>query len=195
MDDLSAFILAGGKSTRMGQDKAFLKVEGMTLLERALALAGAVTSRVWIVGDAAKFSSAGNVVEDVYPDRGPLGGIHAALCVTETEFNLMLAVDLPFLDARFLQYLVTEARGSLAVVTVPESGGRLQPLCAIYRRQFAELAEQALLKGENKVDALFARTETRVIVQSELSELGFHEKMFHNLNTPQDLESLKIPGA
>ena len=188
VDELTAFILAGGKSSRMGRDKAFLEIAGRSLLQRALALAGTVAEETVIVGDATKFSPWGRVVEDVYTERGPLGGIHAALASSKTDLNLMLAVDLPFLEARFLQYLVTEAKKSQAVVTVPESDGGLQPLCAVYRRQFASLAEQGLLKMENKIDALFARTETRIIDESELANCGFSGKMFHNVNTPQDLE-------
>jgi molybdopterin-guanine dinucleotide biosynthesis protein A len=188
VDELTAFILAGGKSTRMGRDKAFLEIEGRSLLERALALAGTVAGETVIVGDATKFSPWGRVLEDVFRERGPLGGIHAALAASKTEYNLVLAVDMPFLEARFLQYLVAEAKRTQAVVTVPRAEGGLQPLCAVYRRQFAGLAEQALLKMENKIDALFTRTETHVIGESELANCGFSGKMFHNVNTPQDLE-------
>lgn len=191
MDDISAFILAGGRSIRMGCDKALLEVEGMTLLDRALLRAREVTSQVWIVGQAAKFSSYEPVIEDVYRDCGPLGGIHAALGKSTNELNLMLAVDLPFLEAKFLHYLVAEARGNQAVVTVPESGEGLQPLCAVYRPAFAGVAEQALLKRQNKIDSLFAQVETRVIRQAELARQGFAGNMFHNLNTPGDLESLR----
>ena len=145
MEDLSAFVLAGGKSTRMGRDKAFLLLESETLLQRALRLAKGVTERVWIVGDVERFSSGGRVVQDIYRDCGPLGGIHAALSSTGTELNLFLAVDLPFLQAGFLRYLASEARQGGATVTVPESGGRLQPLCAIYRRDIRSAGARGLV--------------------------------------------------
>lgn len=191
MHDVSAFLLAGGKSTRMGRDKAFLSVGGVTLLERTLLLARTATTRIFIVGEAEKFSSFAPVIEDQYRERGPLGGIHAALKATTTELNLLLAIDLPFLRPEFLQYLVMEARANSAMVTVPEAGGHLHPLCAIYRRPLADLAEAALLRGENKIDALFTRVETHVLSQEELSRQGMSPEMFHNLNTPEDFDSIE----
>ena len=186
--DATAFILAGGKSSRMGRDKAFLQLRDETLLAHALKLAGAVTEEVRIVGDATKFSPFGRVVEDVYRNRGPLGGIHAALSASSTDLNLMLAVDLPFVDADFLQYLLSRARESTAIVTLPRAAGGLQPLCAVYRRPFAEIAEEALRNGRNKIDSLFAKAGTCVIEDDELVRAGFSSEMFHNLNTPDDLK-------
>ena len=94
----------------MGRDKAFLPFGEETLLSRSLRLARAVTESVSIVGDTKKFASFAPVVEDAYRDRGPLGGIHAALSTTSAEHNLIMAVDLPFLNLRFLQYLIAQAQ-------------------------------------------------------------------------------------
>src|ERR1700746_750117 len=96
---LTAFILAGGKSSRMGSDKAFLDLGGRSLLARSLDLARSVTPDVKIVGDPAKFSAFAPTIPDLYSGRGPLAAIHAALTNSATDFNLILAVDLPFLDA------------------------------------------------------------------------------------------------
>ena len=74
----------------MGTDKALLSFGKETLLERALRTAGAVANTVFIVGPRERYAQYGDVVEDVFPDCGPLGGIHAALCITQTELNLML---------------------------------------------------------------------------------------------------------
>ena len=90
VDDVTAFILAGGRSSRMGSDKALLTVGKQTLLERALHTAAAVANTVFIAGPRDRYAQYGEVVEDVFPDCGPLGGIHAALCITQTELNLML---------------------------------------------------------------------------------------------------------
>ncbi|MGC1434443.1 MAG: molybdenum cofactor guanylyltransferase, partial [Terriglobales bacterium] len=133
----------------------------------------------------------GRVVEDVYRERGPLGGIHAALSGSTTELNLMLAVDLPFVTPAFLRYLLSRARESGAMVTVPRAGGGLQPLCAVYRRGFAEVAEQSLREGNNKIDSLFAGVETCVIEEDEFVGAGFSVEMFRNLNTPEELEKAK----
>ena len=184
--DLTAFILAGGQSRRMGQDKAFLELGGRTLLDHALALANAVARVVRIVAPREKFLTIALTIEDVFPNHGPLGGIHAALRSTATELNLVLAVDLPFVEADFLTYMIAQASQVSALVTLPEAGKGLQPLCAVYRRDFREVAERALKKKKNKIDALFPDVETRVIAESEISGMGFPVKMFQNLNTPED---------
>jgi molybdopterin-guanine dinucleotide biosynthesis protein A len=187
--DVTGFILAGGKSTRMGTDKAFIEFEGRTLLARAFDLARSVTPNVSIVGAGEKFAPFAPVVEDIFPDRGPLGGIHAALRASQTELNFMLAVDMPFLSVTFLQYLGGEARTAAgATVIVPRSDGRRQPLCAVYRPRFADVAEQALLAGRNRIDSLFDAIETRVIGEDELARAGFPSPIFRNLNTPEQLE-------
>jgi molybdopterin-guanine dinucleotide biosynthesis protein A len=187
--DLTVFILAGGKSTRMGADKAFVEYEGRTLLARALELARSVASSVWIVGSKEKFAAFAEVVEDVFRDCGPLGGIHAALRASPTELNVMFAVDMPFVSLDFLQYLTAQARDTPdAAVIVPRGDGRRQPLCAIYRREFSVAAERALRAGRNKIDPLFDEVRTRVIEQEELEDAGFSSAIFRNLNTPEELE-------
>jgi molybdenum cofactor guanylyltransferase len=186
--DLTVFVLAGGKSSRMGADKALLELAGKTLLLRTLELARAVSEDVRIVGAREKLKEFALVVEDRYPNRGPLGGIHSALASTSSDFNLILAVDLPFLEKKFLQHLVAEALASDAVVTLPRAGGGLQPLCAVYRRDFAVLAEQALAAGRNKIDTLFAKTSVRIMEEDELARFAFSAAMFDNLNTREEWE-------
>ncbi len=186
MQPISAFVLAGGKSTRMSSDKAFLQLGGRPLIAHALDLARTVTAEVKIVGSPEKFSQFGDVIQDVYPERGPLGGIQAALASTATDWNLILGVDLPFLPKQFLDYLAGTAQVTGAVVTVVSAGGGLQPLCAVYRKQFGVLAEQALAAGKNKIDALFSETSVRLIPEEELVVNGFNTLIFRNLNTPED---------
>ena len=109
VSDLTAFILAGGHSRRMGRDKAFLELGGRTLLDRVIELANAVAPTVRIVAPQEKFLTIARTIEDVFPDCGPLGGIHAALTCTSTELNLVLAVDLPFVEVDFLRYMIAQA--------------------------------------------------------------------------------------
>lgn len=182
---ITGFVLAGGESSRMGTDKASLRLDGETLLARALRLASAVSTTVRVVGRVSALSEH-EVVEDIYPKRGPLGGIHAALTSSSTELNLVLAVDLPFIEVRFLDYLIARARAGDAVVTVPRANGGWQPLCAVYRRAFARTAEAALVQGKNRIDALFASVRTEIVGEDELIRVGFSPAMFRNLNTPED---------
>jgi molybdenum cofactor guanylyltransferase len=184
--EIAAFVLAGGKSSRMGKDKAFLELGGRTLMSRALDLAGSVTANVAIVGDGTKFFPLGHVIEDLFPGQGPLAGIHAALAGSQADLNLLLAVDLPFIKRDFLEYLLSEASRGRAVVTVPKTAHGWQPLCAVYRRAFVATAEHALRRGENKIDPLFVKMETRIISSEEMSLMNFSQTMFRNLNTPED---------
>jgi molybdopterin-guanine dinucleotide biosynthesis protein A len=190
--DVTAFILAGGKSTRMGMNKAFVDFDGRTLLGRMLDLARSVATDIRIVGSREKFAAFAPVVEDIFPDRGPLGGIHAALRASARELNVVLAVDTPFVSRAFLQYLIGQARNAReAAAVVPRSAGGWQPLSAIYRPAFAASAENALLAGRNRIDLLFDVVRTRVIEQEELEGAGFSSAIFRNLNTPEELEAEK----
>jgi molybdenum cofactor guanylyltransferase len=190
--DVSAFILAGGKSTRMGADKAFVTLAGRTLLVRALALARSVTPDVHIVGDPTKFAPFAPVVEDIFPACGPLGGIHAALRSSHADLNLILAVDIPFISTGLLEFLVTRARNApSATVTVARSGDGWQPLCAIYRREFAHAAQKSLSAGRYKIDTLFDAARTEAITEQELQSAGFSPRLFCNLNTPDDLAAAR----
>jgi len=196
------FLLAGGKSSRMGAntDKAFLDFGGQKLLDRALTVMGAVCGRVTIVGDTAKFAKyrsskhdgakCDSVVADIFPGCGPLGGIHAALVHSSADLNLMLAVDMPFVSCELLAFLfdvaAAEDNAGNAMVTIPRTSRGLQPLCAIYRRDFSAVAEQALRAGKYKIDAAFSSVSIRVIEERELAAAGFSERSFFNVNTPED---------
>ena len=172
----------------MGTDKAFVLLDGRTLLARALNLAHSLTSDVRIVGDPARFAAFASVVEDLFSGCGPLAGIHAALRSSQTDLNLIFGVDMPFLTPAFLHYMLGRTRDSdTAMVTVPRTAQGWQPLCAFYRRDFASIAEKALRAGRYKIDALFADAGAQVIGEPELQSAGFSLDLFSNLNTPDDL--------
>ena len=190
------FVLAGGKSSRLGMniDKAFLDFRGQTLLERALSVMGAVCEHVAIVGDPAKFAKCGSakevlVVADVFAGCGPLAGIHTALVHSPAALNLMLAVDMPFVSSELLEFLFAAAEVGDAIITVPRTGRGLQPLCAVYRPDFCTAAEQALRAGKYKVDAAFSSVLVQVIEEDKLAAAGFSEQSFFNVNTPQDRQA------
>jgi len=187
MSDLTVFILAGGQSSRMGRDKAFLSINGRTLLEHAIGLAKSVAEDVVLIGQRAKLDPYGIVMQDIFPGCGPLGGIHAALHCSRTDLNLILAVDTPFLPPKFLQYQIERARtGASALVTYPRVAGQYQPLCALYRKGFLPSAEAALKAGNYKIEPLLESVPSCVIGDAELAGLGLSAAIFDNLNTPGD---------
>jgi len=183
----AGFVLAGGKSSRMGTDKALLNFAGQTLLDRALAVMKAACGSAAIVGDPVTLANFGRVIEDVFHSCGPLGGIHAALAASSAEFNAILAVDLPFVSSELIACLFAAAEDSAAIVTVPKTRTGFQPLCAVYRRAFCATAERALRAGHYKVDAAFANLPLRIVEESELARSGFSENDFFNVNSADQL--------
>jgi molybdenum cofactor guanylyltransferase len=190
VEDVTAFVLAGGRSSRMGVDKALLPFRDQTLLARALATAAAVAGKMVIVGPRGSYATYGDVVEDVYAGCGPLAGIHAALCATQTDLNLILSVDMPLMTSEFLRWLVNQACNTSDLIVVPDALGGQQPLCAVYRRAVQAWAEQALKDGDYKIGHLFSRVPTRCISEAEICEAGFSPEVFRNVNTTAEYEAL-----
>lgn len=207
-EPVTGFVLAGGQSNRMGRDKALLQLPaGETLLRHALALASAVTGRVMLVGPRTRYSEfapAIPIVEDLYPGRGPLGGIHAALLRSETELNLVLGVDCPRVTPELLRFLLHVAAGTSALITVPRIAGYLHTVCAVYRRAFAPSAGRVLVESMSEEDEKLARNARhrvcierlitavphRIIEESELLAAGFGPELFANVNTPEEFQAL-----
>jgi molybdopterin-guanine dinucleotide biosynthesis protein A len=194
--DVTAFILTGGKSERMGQDKALLRLpSGSTLLENALAVASSVAAEVGVVGPRQRYGTyawAGEIVEDIFPDQGPLGGIHAALSVTKTEWNIFIAVDIPQVSPELLRWMLKEAHEGGRQVTIASVAGGLQPLCGIYRKSFKDRAEDSLNRGQNKVAASFDSASLRVLTEEEIRTAGFSPELFQNVNTPEDFKRVFV---
>jgi len=174
----------------MGADKALLTFRDQTLLSRALKTAAGASGRVVIVGPRHRYAIYGEVVEDIYTGCGPLGGIHAALCATDTDLNLVLSVDMPLMTTEFLRWLVDQARKTSELIVVPDALGGQQPLCAVYRRPLYVLAEQALKDGEYKIGHLFERVPTRYISEAEIRKASFSTEVFRNVNTVEEYEAL-----
>jgi molybdopterin-guanine dinucleotide biosynthesis protein A len=174
----------------MGEDKAFLNLDGRTLLEIAMENARAVAPTVGVVGPRARFGD--NAIEDIFPDCGPLSGIHAALSHSPSELNLILAVDTPFIEARFLRFMLEQARASGAIATVARTSDGFQPLCGVYHKSFSQFAEKALKERRCKIDALFRLVQMRIIEETELRQLAFDSTMFQNLNTRMEYERAKM---
>ncbi|MGH7967750.1 MAG: molybdenum cofactor guanylyltransferase, partial [Limisphaerales bacterium] len=156
--NFTGFVLVGGASRRMGRSKAFLQLDGESMLERQVRLLRSVARRVVVVGGAAGYLDRLDVlvVPDAVPMRGPLSGICTALLETRTEYSLVLGCDLPFVTRNLLACLMLRARAAGGDATVPCSyDGRLQPLCAVYRRSALYAVRTRLALGLNKPSGFF----------------------------------------
>ncbi|HEY0759346.1 MAG TPA: molybdenum cofactor guanylyltransferase [Acidisarcina sp.] len=204
--DEEAFVLAGGRSSRMGRDKALLDLNGAPLIEHALAKLRSLGFEPRIVGCRPDLERFAPVIEDRRPGCGPLGGIEAALAVSRAERNLFLPVDLPLLPVAFLEWMLTRARTTGAALTVPSLTGRPQPLCSVLCRGLLPQISAAIEKGSFRVmDALSGTSpasqeraeidlfavETIAPAQREWSYERPLHTWFQNLNCPQDLDGLR----
>ena len=160
LNNLTALILAGGKSTRFGADKARHAVEGRAMIERVAEVVTEVADTVLIsvAEEGAEYDlpSARQVV-DRYRDAGPLAGLHAGLEATETPWLLAVACDMPFVTADVLQALAAARGPETDAVVARTLDGRYHPLCACYHQRTRPLVEAHLAAGTLAMHALLDR--------------------------------------
>lgn len=185
--DIEGFILVGGASSRMGRDKALLRLRGVSFVERIAEALSPVAGPINLVGAKNVDSSlkTGNV-PDVYAGWGALGGLHAALSACRAEWAAVVACDLPFVTGELFARLAGFSEDWQAVVPV-QRDGRLQPLCALYRTAVCrEIARRMIEEGERRPRALVRLVRARLVHWEELSDLPGARLFFENVNTPED---------
>ncbi len=198
---LTVLILAGGRSRRMGQDKLWMTLDGMPLVERVarrmLPLAGEV---LFSARDDERFTALSarlqaegcpsRVVNDRFPDAGPLAGLHAGLAEAQNDLLLALAGDMPFVNLALIVAMLAQAQGFDAVVPqLPDrQTGELswEPLHALYHRRCLAAIEARLAAGERRVNSFFAGVRVRPVPPDELARLDPDGLSFFNVNTPED---------
>lgn len=190
MLDIEGFILIGGASSRMGTDKAALRLGGITFVERISIALAAVTGKVSLVGAKAKEGeSLLPIVPDVYPSCGALGGLHSALHWCRAPWAAVVACDLPYVTAELFAHLASLALTSanFAAIAPVQADYRPQPLCALYACEAClPQAEQLLRSGERRAQALLQTVPTRWVAFNELTDLAGAHTFFSNINTPAD---------
>jgi len=173
-------MLVGGKSSRMGRDKALLRFRGATLAQTVAEAVRAACGMVWLVGSARYGGLDYGIVPDRYPGEGPLGGILTALDHSTADWNLIVACDMPGLSADFLRQLLDAAVRSDAEALVPIGpSGRLEPLCAGYHQRSRQGLYAAFARGVRKVAV--ALEDVRYLPWP-VAETSY----FQNVNTPED---------
>jgi molybdopterin-guanine dinucleotide biosynthesis protein A len=187
---VDAAILAGGQARRFGgRDKSALHIGGESIFDRQLAVLRVLTDRVRIVTTTPdRFRDRGvEVVRDLLPGAGALGGIYSALETATSSHVLVLACDLPFVTASFLGSLVALA-GPAWDAVVPRTADGWQPLCAIYARAVAPAIRRQVEAGRLKITDLFATIAVREMGAADIAATGADETLFLNVNSPRDLE-------
>lgn len=180
-------VLAGGKSSRMGRDKAFISLAGRPVIERILEGLAEVFSLppVIITNSPAAYVELGVQTEqDLVPGKGPLSGIQAGFCHSFSPYIFVVGCDMPFLQPEFIRLMLARVQKYDAVV--PESGGKVHPLHAVYSRCCAAVIEDRLAQNQYKavtflsqVNVFYIRPET-----TEMQQCA--EQSLINVNTPED---------
>ncbi len=210
--ELSVLILAGGRSRRMGQDKLWMLLDGMPLVERA-------ARRILPIADEVLFSARADdrfealaaslqaggcpsrVVLDRFPGAGPLAGLHAGLEAARYDLLLALAGDMPFVNLALIRAMIGLAEGCDAVVPqLPDpASGELswEPLHALYHRRCLPAIESRLVAGERRVVSFFPDVHVRAVPPQALALYDPRGLSFFNVNTPEDWQRMQtlLAGA
>ena len=188
--DFSAALLAGGRSSRMGRDKAFLKVDGVPLWRRQLQILRELgPSEIFLSGPTQTewIESGLEIVVDARDDAGPLGGLVAVLRRSRNTRSLVLAVDLPNMTSEFLRQVLAMCSDHGGIV--PNRNGRFEPLAAVYPARCLALAESCLNSGDYSLQQ-FARHAINAGLMRTREIADVEESLFFNLNTQADLAAI-----
>lgn len=191
MLEASAIILAGGKSTRMKRNKAFLTLGKEPLIEKTVKACKKYFREVIIVAnepDAYEYLPV-TITRDIIPGQGPLGGMHAGLIKASYNHSLIVACDMPFLEMELAVFMLENA-GNYDVI-VPRLKNRFQPLFAVYSKNCIEPIESCLEKGITKIIAFYPLVTVKYIDQDILLEKGISPRAFFNINTPEELQKAR----
>jgi len=192
--DVTGVILVGGRSARMGRDKAFLSLGGATFFERVLGAMRRHLGTIFLVGDRPeRFTMYGlRVYPDIYPGSA-LGGLHTALSRATTSYVFVSPCDLPFASPDVMQYLISLREGFDAVV--PFSRGYPEPLFALYSRNCLEPMSDLLDAGNCRIFDFYPRVKFRRVPEAELASVPGSEKAFLNINTMKEYEGILYGGG
>ncbi len=193
---VGGFVLVGGRSRRMGRNKAWLRWDGRPLFLRAADCLRGYVAEVRLLGPAETYSGFGfPVLPDRQPGRGPLEAVCTGLRHSPYEWNLFLACDLPRVEGRWLERLVESAGRGRADAVVPRVGGRWQPLCAAYHRRCLPAFERALEESGGRLLSALARVRVEALGRGGLAEDEEGERIFANVNTPQEWARVRLSGG
>lgn len=186
----TGIVLAGGKSSRMKKNKAFLELEGRPLVERSLDVLQSVFNEVLISSNKPELYSAYgvSVIQDEILDRGPLEGLSQGLKAASYDVAFFVACDMPFLDAQLIRFLAQWATEFDVVVPRLQSG--LHPLHAFYHRRCLPLMKRNLEAGRLKIIDFYPECAVRYVDETELADFRDLGNVFCNVNTPEEWMTL-----
>lgn len=199
MDTIDAYILVGGRSSRLGTDKALVAIDGRSLAQISIdvvkeALPASETTVV--TGNETKFAILATAlgvpfIFDLYEGRGPVGGLHAALADAQSRWIFLLACDYPFVSAELIRLLANEISAGAGAIIPEQHDGRLQPLCAFYNvNETKALVEDIIMRPRvpPPLHEIAAAIHPRIVKFEEYSHLSNSKDLFININTQGELD-------
>jgi len=193
--NISAIVLCGGQSSRMGyKNKCFFKLGELSFIEIVTDKLSTIFDNILLVAkDPKEYIPLGyKVVTDVFNESSSLTGIHAGLLFSSTKYNFIMACDTPLIKLELLTYLVSIIDTNCEVI-VPKVRGYFEPLCAIYSKDCIPIIEDMLKKRSFKISKLFSEVNTKVVEDSVLKKYDPSLHSFFNINTEEDYKkALKI---
>lgn len=194
MDQIEAFILAGGASSRMGTDKSRLMLNGQTFIDRIAQSLSDFASRITIVGQHSEDLRLASVI-DIHPKWGALGGIETSLANCQTEWAFVIACDLPFVTSDLCRRL-SSCRESYDAVVPIQNDLIPQPLCALYRvGPCLDQVTELIRRGLRRPLDLLQSVNTKWVPFTELEDLAGAQNFFVNINTPEDYYDASRKGV
>ncbi|MCC7213144.1 MAG: molybdenum cofactor guanylyltransferase [Candidatus Brocadia sp.] len=185
---MTAIILAGGKSRRMGFNKAFLPYDKKTFIEHQIVRLKTIFDEIIISANDADIYAHLNlpVVSDIMPEKGPLGGICAGLIRASSHHAFVIACDMPFVYENVILHLKEQIDDY--DVVVPQTSRGLEPLHAFYSRNCIQPIRRCLDEGKLRIIDFFAEVKVRIVHEQELKGLGGTTPSLTNLNTPEEYQ-------
>jgi molybdopterin-guanine dinucleotide biosynthesis protein A len=182
--NITAFIIAGGKSSRMGKDKAFLDFEGKMLIEHQINLLSKFTDKIIInANKIEKYLQFGlPIIRDLYDEKGKAGGIYTCLRASTSDINILVPCDTPLLSKAFFNKMLSEVDEHDCFI--PQSFAGLEPLCAVYKKSARSIFLEDIQDDKLKISKILDRLNTKYIYFK-------NNDLFLNVNTPEDYEKLK----
>lgn len=186
MNKCTGIILAGGKSSRMGQDKAWLPFPDKPLIKIMLDKLVPLFEQMLIITNSPENYQGYSIKteQDIIPGCGPLGGIYTALLSSQNEYNFIVACDMPFLSSGLVGYLREKSNGF--DVVVPEYNNKLEPLCAVYSKNCIEPIKNRLNRKNFKITDFFPLVKVKKITDQEIKDFDPEGDAFMNINRPDD---------
>ena len=193
----SAVILAGGKSSRMGFDKQFLRRSNSYLLHSHGETLSSLFDQVIVVTNRPEFyaDSRFTVVSDEIPGQGPLSGIHVGLKTARSRHVYLLACDMPYIHLEYVRYMHRRMSLTNAEICVTRRADRLEPFNAFYARSLVSDIETYLTQGRHSLFRFIAEHDACYIPEEDALRFSADWEMFLNLNTRQDLEKWRDQGV